>query len=349
MGSNTSPLTQTWVETPCIRSAALSRAAGCNIYLKLETLQPSGSFKSRGVGHMMSTAILHHGPSKPIHFYTSSGGNAGLACITAANVLKRPATVVVPLSTSALMIQKLKLLGADVVQIGKHWSEADTYLRDELLAKDADGIYVHPFDHKDIWEGHSSMIDEIEVQMRYQGGYDAVVCSVGGGGLFCGIMQGLERNGHLGQNESSRKSTGGVRVLAMETIGADSLNVSVKQGELTRLPAITSIATSLGATQVAEQAFRWSQRPEVVSHTLTDAEAAMACVQFADDERIIVETACGAAVATAYIGTLHSVLFPELSKEEFAGKTVVLIVCGGSNITLQILEKYKEQYGGEKP
>lgn len=295
----------------------------------------------------MSKAILEHGPTKPIHFYCSSGGNAGLACVTAANTLSRAATIVVPLFIPALMVQKLKNMGANVIRKGKHWLEADTYLRETLLANDENGVYVPPFDHKDIWEGHSSMIDEIEPQMTGVGGYDAVVCSVGGGGLFCGIMQGLERNGRSGKSDTSQGHKKAVKVLAMETIGAESLNASVVKGELTSIPAITSIATSLGATKVAARAFKWAQRPEVVSKTLTDAKAAMACVYFADDERIIVESACGATLSVAYDGTLKPSLYPEISDEEYAKKNVVLIVCGGSNITLQMLEKYRLEYGEE--
>lgn len=294
----------------------------------------------------MAKALLQHGPSKPIHFYCSSGGNAGLACVTAANILQRPATIVVSEMTSAFMVQKLKLLGANVVQIGKHFQEADTYLRETLLARDENAVYVHPFDHKDVWEGHSSMIDELEEQMKAVGGYDAVVCSVGGGGLFSGIMQGLGRNGRLGEGDSGRGNARPVQVLAVETIGADSLHASIVKGELTRIPGITSIAVSLGATQVAKQAFEWAQRQEVISHTLSDANAAMACVFFADDERIMVESACGAALSTAYDG-LKTILYPQMSDEEYAKKNVVLVVCGGSGVTLQILEKYRIEYGGE--
>lgn len=232
-----------------------------------------------------------------------------------------------------------------MIRMGKHWLEADTYLRETLLANDGNGVYVPPFDHKDVWEGHSSMVDEIEEQMRGVGGYDAVVCSVGGGGLFCGIMQGLERNGRLGKVGTDQAGKKSVKVLAMETIGADSLNASVVKGELTNIPAITSIATSLGATKVAERAWDWAQRPQVVSKTLTDARAAMACVYFADDERIIVESACGATLSVAYDGSLKPSLYPELPDEVYAKKNVVLVVCGGSNITLQTLEKYRIEYG----
>ncbi|EKD14107.1 serine family amino acid catabolism- protein [Drepanopeziza brunnea f. sp. 'multigermtubi' MB_m1] len=335
---------QPWLKTPCVKSVSLSRAAGCNVYLKLETLQPSGSFKSRGIGNLLRNAIATHGPSKPIHFYCSSGGNAGLACVVAATTLKRPATIVVPLSTTPLMIEKLRALGADVVQTGEHWSEADAYLREVLLDKDEHGVYVPPFDHEDIWAGAATIIDELEEDDQMgKLGYDAVVCSVGGGGLFCGIMHGLEHHQRL---------AAGVRVLAVETKGADSLNLSVQSRKLTRLPGITSIASSLGATQVASQAFTWAMRGEeeeaeegVTSHVLSDAEAAMACVNFADDERILVEPACGASIAPAYSDTLHALLFPSLSPEEFSQKNIVIVVCGGSNVTLQILQAYQERYG----
>lgn len=240
------------------------------------------------------------------------------------------------------MIAKLKTLGADVVQIGAHWSEADQYLREQLLAKDDNGVYVPPFDHPDVWAGNASLVDEVEEQMGSVGGYDALVCSVGGGGLFSGIMQGLSQHGRLIGGEGKR-----VKVLAMETKGAESLNLSVRNGELSRLPAITSIATSLGATQVAAKAYEWAVSGNVISRVLSDAEAAMACVNFADDERILVEPACGVSIAPAYNDSLHSLLLPSLPPDEFAKRNIVLVVCGGSNVTLQILEEYRQKYGND--
>ena len=74
-------------------------------------------------------------PSKT-HFYCSSGGNAGLACVTAANFVGRPSTVVVPMSTKAHMIEKIKVMGAtDVVQHGAHFKEADKYLKEVVMAE----------------------------------------------------------------------------------------------------------------------------------------------------------------------------------------------------------------------
>jgi L-serine/L-threonine ammonia-lyase len=239
------------------------------------------------------------------------------------------------------MLQKLADLGADTRTHGRHWSEADAFLREELLAKDPHGVYVPPFDHQDIWEGNGSIVDELETQMRAVGGYDAVVCSVGGGGLFAGLMGALERYGRLGDGHR------GVKVLAMETRGADSLACSLKNKALSRLDGITSIATSLGASQVAQKAFDWAQRPEVTNCVLSDAEAAIASVCFADDERIMVEPACAVSIATAYNGTLAE-LYPELTPEEFAKLNIVIVVCGGSKVTLQILEEYRLKYGSDE-
>jgi L-serine/L-threonine ammonia-lyase len=320
-----------------------SLTAVSNIYLKLENLQPSSSFKSRGIGNLMANALASHGPDKLMHFYCSSGGNAGLACATAAITLERPATIVVPMSTSVIMVEKLRTLGADVEIHGAHWHEADAYMREELMAKDKNAVYVPPFDHELVWEGHGTMVDEIEKQTEGIGGYDALICSVGGGGLFAGIMGALDKHGRLQGGRSAA-----VKVLAMETEGAHSLHLSLQNKQLSRLPAITSIATSLGATQVASKAYEWALRPEVTNCVFSDAEAAMASVCFADDERILVEPACGVSIAPAYNDTLSALLFPKLSEAEFAKVNVVIVVCGGSKVTLQILDEYRMAYGTDE-
>ncbi|CAN8095587.1 unnamed protein product [Discula destructiva] len=346
-----------WIETPCIYSAPLSREAGCNIYLKLDNLQPSGSFKSRGVGNLMFRAVAAASfsssscaspPSQPgtIHFYTSSGGNAGLACIVAANTLQRPATVVVPLSTLPHMVSKLRELGADVVQVGENWAAADAHLRTVVIPEferahpDARAVYVPPFDHRDIWDGAETLVQELERQMAesFASKVDGIVCSVGGGGLLCGIMQGVQK--------LKEKGYGKPMVLAVETHGGDSLNASVLAGELVTLPRITTIATSLGATRVAEEAYAWTLRAgdDLVSTVVTDRESVVAMERFLNDARILVESACSASIATVYNGDLRSHLGKELSKADWAAKNIVVIVCGGSNISLGMLEKYKEQF-----
>ena len=231
------------------------------------------------------------------------------------------------------MLAKLKAAGATrVVQIGASWTEADKHLREVELKNDPNGIYIPPFEHPKIWEGAATMIDEIADQMRGIDGPDIVVCSVGGGGLFAGVMQGLDRN--YDQD---------VKVLAMETRGADALNLSLKAGKLITLPAITSIAASLGALTVSETAFRYAQRQNVVSAVVEDREAAMGCWKFLDDERTLVEPSCGASMVVCYDGRLKQVV-PELTPKS----KVVIVVCGGSSTTMDTLVEYKQTYGGQQ-
>ena len=222
------------------------------------------------------------------------------------------------------MITKIKTAGAtDVIQYGASWVEADKFLREEILAKDANGVYVPPFDHEDVWEGASTIVDELVEKP------DAIVCSVGGGGLFCGVQLGLKK-----------RAWSDVSVMAVETEGAASLAASLKAEALVTLPEITSIATSLGAKTVAGKAFELGQKKNVRSVVLSDAEACMGCWRLADDERMIVEPACGVSVAVCYVGKLRKVL-PQLTEES----KVIIIVCGGSNITLDMLMGFREKYG----
>ena len=228
------------------------------------------------------------------------------------------------------MKEKLRLAGATrVVQFGASWFEADKHLREVELANDPNGVYVPPFEHPKIWEGASTMIDEIGEQMADVGKPDVVVCSVGGGGLFIGVMQGLDRV--YGPDTT--------KVLAVETVGADALNKSLLADKLVTLPAITSIASSLGALRVSETAFQQAKRPNVHSFVHQDRAAAMGCWRFLDDERIMVEPSCGASIAVCYGDWLRKA-YPGMTPET----KVVIVVCGGSAITLNTIMDYKLTY-----
>lgn len=307
------------------------------IFMKLENLQPSGSFKSRGIGNLVLTEIARRkesGSTKPLHFYSSSGGNAGLAAVTAAVSLDRKATVVTPMTTPQMMVEKLRTAGAtEVIQHGAMWAEADQYMREVVIPNAASSgdecVYITPFDHPAIWQGASSMITEIRRQMPDDEKPDAIICSVGGGGLFAGIMQGLDREGW-----------DDVKVLAIETFGANSLDTALRRGELVSLPGISSIVTSLGAARVARQAFEQAQRKNVRSVVIDDSVACMGCWRFLDDERILVEPACGASMSMCYDGRMKNLIqgLNENSK-------VVVVVCGGSITSLDIMNSYREKYG----
>ncbi|KAF1836628.1 tryptophan synthase beta subunit-like PLP-dependent enzyme [Decorospora gaudefroyi] len=326
------PQQNPWVQTPLRESYALSEAAGCRIFLKLENLQPSGSFKSRGIGNYILRRLeeLPHG-SRP-HIFASSGGNAGLAAVHSARALNLLCTVVVPTATAPLMVAKLRAAGAyEVIQYGAAWKDADTYLREHVMPyAQTSTIYCPPFDHPDIWQGNSTLMHEIAAQLPGASAPDVLICSVGGGGLINGICQAMDSLS-IGDQTT---------ILAMETAGAESLHAALKAKELITLPKITSQATSLGCARVTSDTLRYAQRENVRSVVLPDAEAAMGCWRLADDERIMVELACGINVALCYDGRLEKALGRPVKPED----KVVVVLCGGSNVTSQMLCAWRNEY-----
>ena len=300
------------ISTPLMESSPLSRAAGCAVWLKLECMQPPGSFKIRGIG----AACEHYARQGAKRFVSSSGGNAGLAVAYAGRLLGVPVTVVVPATTSQRAIELLQQEGAELIVHGASWQEANAMAQSLLQETDA---FLHPFDNPLLWSGHASMIDEVAATGNRP---DAVLLSVGGGGLMSGVMEGLARNGW-----------GDVPVLAVETQGAASLHAAMQAGRRVELEAVTSLATSLGARQVCEQAFALSQGGKVHSVLVSDRQAVAACSRFLDDHRLLVEPACGAALAVAYARA------PELA----AFRSVLLIVCGGATATADNLRQWTAQ------
>ncbi|KAG5840242.1 hypothetical protein ANANG_G00186740 [Anguilla anguilla] len=272
--------------TPLRESLPLSRLAGTPIYLKLDSSQPTGSFKIRGIGHLCKT-WAERGCER---FVCCSGGNAGMAAAYSARRLGVPATIVVPVVTPSFTVQRLKDEGATVLVHGKELKESIEYGQ-QLVANNAGWVFISPYDNPLIWEGHTSLVRELEAEL--------------------------------------------------ETVGAHSLNAAMEKGELVTLPKITSVATTLGLNCVAAQTLKLAQEHAVFSQLVTDQEAVMAVEHFMDDEKILVEPACGAALAAVYSNVLS-----RLQKEGKLGRDlgpVVVVVCGGNNISLAQLYKLKVQ------
>ena len=198
--------------TPVLESAPLARASGVPTRVKVESLQPSGSFKIRGIGRACEEAKAAGARS----LVSSSGGNAGLAVAWAGRVLGVPVRVVVPRTTSTRMVGKMRDEGATVQVHGDAWDDAHA---EALRVVESDGgFYVHPFDAPAVWSGNATIITELPAQGVPRPG--AVVVSVGGGGLLCGVLEGMHA---LGWTD--------VPVLAVETHGAASLHAAMKAGQ----------------------------------------------------------------------------------------------------------------------
>uniref|UniRef100_K7FFU5 L-serine ammonia-lyase n=1 Tax=Pelodiscus sinensis TaxID=13735 RepID=K7FFU5_PELSI len=134
-----------YLVTPVLESMALSKAAGTRVYMKLENVQPTGSFKIRGIGYFCQEAAKNGCK----HFVCSTGGNAGLAAAYAAKKLGIPATIIVPTNTSQDTVQKLEEQGAEVEVFGKVWDDA--YVKALALAETEGWNSVHPLHHPLIW------------------------------------------------------------------------------------------------------------------------------------------------------------------------------------------------------
>jgi L-serine/L-threonine ammonia-lyase len=297
------------LQAPLFESGAMSARDGQSVWLKMEAMQPPGSFKIRGIGFACEEYV-RRGATR---FISSSGGNAGIAAAYAGRRLGVPVLVVVPETTTERAKELIARENAQVIVHGASFQEANALAQSMVTGSDA---FIHPFDDPLLWQGHASMIDEVAgAGLRP----DAVVLSVGGGGLLCGVVEGLRRNGW---ND--------VPVVAVETAGADSFAQSLAAGERIELPGISSIATSLGARKVAEQAFALAQSHPVRSIVVSDAEAVQACLRFMDDHRVVVEPACGASLAVAYDAAASLAQY----------SNVLVIVCGGVTATVGQLQKW---------
>lgn len=303
-----------FIETPLIESRALSRRFNKAVWLKMEALQPTGSFKARGIGH--ACAVYRERGAQ--RFVSSSGGNAGLAVAFAGAKLGVPVLVVVPETTSERAKQLIGMENAEIVVHGASWQDANEYALSVCTPADA---FIHPFDDPLLWEGHATLIDETA---RAGLTPDAVVLSVGGGGLLCGVDAGMARNGWSA-----------TPIVAAETAGADSYARSLAAGVRVALPAVTSIATSLGARSVAPEALALAARRPVESVVVSDAQAVAACLAFIDDHRVVVEPACGASLAALEAGS------PALDRAE----TVLIVVCGGVGVSVEQLQRWSAVLG----
>ncbi len=301
------------IDTPLIESRRLSVLAGHSVWLKLDALQPPGSFKIRGIGHACE-AYLARGARR---FVSSSGGNAGLAVAYAGRLLGVPVTVVVPETTTESAKELLRLENAEVIVHGASWQEANDLARSLIGATDA---FLHPFDDPLLWHGHATLVDEV-----FRSGLrpDAIVLSVGGGGLLSGVVEGLHRYGWFD-----------IPVVAVETEGAASFYEATKVGRTVELERITSIATSLGAKRVCEKAMQCLKEHPIHSMVVSDQSALSACERFLADHRIVVEPACGASLAVAYEDS------PELKRFS----NVLVVVCGGATCTIDQIREWAKRY-----
>lgn len=269
----------------------------------------------------------------------SSGGNAGLAAAYASKFYNVACLVCLPTITKPHIITKLHEYNAKTIKVGANINEADSFLKNEVMSQFSGMhiIYCHPFDNPYIWEGHSSLVDELSLQLsaRDSSKLKSIVCSVGGGGLYNGIFQGLQKNLSNFNNYPN--------LLLIETNQAPTMAATLKAGKVFTLDSVNSVATSLACSYLSPKSLKNFQLKnesgiESILATIDDLESVKALVEFYNHTGIVVEPACGAALSVVY-NQLHLLRESMDLKED---DIIVIVACGGSCTSREGLNEFKK-------
>jgi threonine dehydratase len=231
--------------TPLVPLWLPDEAAG-PIYMKLETLQPTGSFKVRGA--LAATAAYADVPGGIV---TASAGNHGLGIAWAASRLGVQATIVVPETASAAKIEALRAFPSTLITYGTDYGAAEQHALH--LARDA-GRYVSAYNDPYVIAGQSSMLVEILEQISEP---FTVVAPVGGGGLISGLA--------LAAYASARE----IKVVGVEAAASRAVSTAVRQGHIVPVSVAATIADGL-----AGNLDQYAVTPEIIRFTKTQMEVA---------------------------------------------------------------------------
>ena len=272
---------------------------GGQVVLKLECFQHTGTFKARGA---LSVARTLDADQLARGITAASAGNHAIAAAWAARQIGTSAKVVIQSNANPFRIAKARAEGADVVIMPPG---AATFAEAERLVVDEGRAFIHPFEGLYTSLGTAGVGLEL---MEDAPGLDAVVVSIGGGGLVSGIAAAV------------KQMNPDCHVFGVEPVGADSMSRSLAQGAPVHLDRVNTIADSLGAPMALPfgHALCSAYLDDIV--TLTDDEICAGMVAFQQEAKLAVEPAAGAALA-AVMGPLRNRL---------KGAQVGVIVCGAN-------------------
>jgi threonine dehydratase len=290
---------RTLAPTPLVAASDLGRQA----WLKVETLQPTGSFKIRGALAAMAAA-----PDGPV--VTASAGNHGLALARAAGLLGREATVVVAADASRAKVTRLRRMPVSLVERGAGYIEAEEAAL-ELASRGA--TFVSPYNDPDVIAGQRTLGLELDTQLE---GPMTVVVPVGGGGLHAGVaLWAAER--------------GDVRVIGVEAEASTAFSASVAAGRVVEVPIGETIADGLAGGlepgSVTVDIVRDSGVVDMV--TVDEGELLAAVAALHREHGLVVEGAGAAAVAAVRSGKVP------------APDSPVVALVTGRNVTDDVLRR----------
>lgn len=301
------------LHTPCYRSHWLSQATGCNIFLKKEQQQFTGSFKERGARNALLSLTEEQ---KKAGVVAASAGNHALALCWHGPQLGVPVTVVMPKVAPMAKVDKCRSFGANVVIYGDHIGEAKEY----ASASYPDMVYINGYDDLPILAGAGTMGMEILEQVP---DCHAVVLPVGGAGLIAGVSLAV------------KTLNPDVQVLGVEPTRCASYAAALAAGRPEPAKVAATLADGLAVPTVGPHAFAVARTwvDEVVQ--VSEQMIALSVLRLIEGEKMVVEGGGATGLAALLPGG-------PLDRADLKGKNVVVPLCGG-NIDITTLGRVIER------
>ncbi len=295
-------------QTPLDPSPYFSNLTGANVYLKLENLQHTGSFKLRGAFNKL---LLLTPEEQKAGGVAASSGNHGAAIAFAMNKLAVDGVIFVPEQTSPTKVDAIKLAGGDVRFFGTDGLDTEIHARE--YAQENGMTYLSPYNDADVIAGQGTCGVEIAKQLA---AVDAVFIAVGGGGLISGVGSFLK---------SVNPAT---TIVSCQPAASAVMTESVKAGEILDMSSDKTLSDgTAGGIEAGAITFDICRRICDEYEVVGEEQIAAAMRMFIDSHHMLPEGAAGVAIA----GLLGSA-------EKYQGKNVVVIVCGG-NVSRDTLKK----------
>ena len=298
--------------TPCARSETLSRQTGQNIFLKLENLQMTGSFKERGALNKIATLTPEEAQRGVI---AASAGNHAQGVAHHATQRGIRSVIVMPLATPLVKVQATRGFGAEVVLHGANYDEA---CEEATRRCQAEGMtFIHPFDDPLVMAGQGTIGLELLEQIE---NLEAVVVPIGGGGLIGGVACAV------------KESKPDVRVIGVQTARLPSMKEAVAAHHPVTLEPATTIADGIAVRRAGDVTLPVVERyvDEIV--TVNEDEIASAILTLLEREKTLAEGAGAAGLA--------AVLQRRTSLPAF---TRTAVIVGGGNIDVTLLSRIIER------
>lgn len=278
--------------TPLIYSRSLSTLSGAEVFLKLENLQKTGSFKVRGAFNKIRRV-------KGRRVIAASMGNHAQAVACAATLLGKEARIMMPLTAPHIKQEATKGYGAEVVLHGESFAEVL-----ELAESQQGWEFIHAFDDEEIIAGQGTVGAEV---MEDLPSVSTVIVPIGGGGLIAGIATAV------------KTMSSGTQVIGVQTLSAPSAHDSFRAGHIVKKACAPTIADGIAIEQVGEMPFEAMRQYVDDVVLVSEASIARSVLLFLERKKLVVEGA-GAVTLAALMG----------DRDRFEGSRVVLILSGGN-------------------